>query len=88
MRQARDFLLSPTTITLLRKGSSLLILSSMGTGWILSPPDVVIMSESEWRRMVEWKGIKKGVKEDGKKEGGGERREKGKWERLAQCCRC
>ena len=60
MRQVRYSLLSPTTITLLRNGISLLILSSMGTGWIFSPPDVVIMSESEWRRMVKWKGRRKG----------------------------
>ena len=60
MRQVRYFRLSPTTITLLRNGISLLILSSMGTGWIFSQLDVLIMSESEWRRMVEWIGIRKG----------------------------
>ena len=41
-RQVRKFLLWPTTITLLRNFISLLILSSMGTGGIFSPPDVVI----------------------------------------------
>ena len=60
IRQVRFFLLSPTTITLLRNGISLLILSSIRTGWILLQLDVLIMSESEWKRMVEWKGIRKG----------------------------
>ena len=78
MRQVRYFLLSPTTITLLRNGISLLILSSIRTGWIFLQLDVLIMSESEWRRMVGWKGRRKGVKEDGKKEGGEKRREKEK----------
>ena len=60
MRQVRYSLLSPTTITLLRNGISLLILSSICTGWIFLQLDVLIMSESEWKRMVEWKGIRKG----------------------------
>ena len=47
MRQVRNFLLLPTTITLLRKGISLLILSSMGTGGIFSPSDVVITSRGD-----------------------------------------
>ena len=50
----------------------------MGTGWILSPPDVVIMSESEWRRMVEWKGIKK------RSEGRWEERRRGRKKREGE----
>ena len=49
MRQVRNFLWSPTTITLLRKGISFLILFSMGTGWNLSPFGVTIRSEGERR---------------------------------------
>ena len=47
MRQVRNCLSSPTTITLLRKGISSLILFSMGTGGMLSPLDVIISSEGE-----------------------------------------
>ena len=49
MRHVRNFLLSPMTITLLRKGISLLIRLSMGTGGMFSPPDVMISSEGEKR---------------------------------------
>ena len=49
MRQVRKLLWSPTTITWLRKGISFLILSSMGSGWNLSPSDMIIRSEGERR---------------------------------------
>ena len=47
MRQVRNCLSSPTTITLLRKDISSLIVFSMGTGGMLSPLDVIISSEGE-----------------------------------------
>ena len=47
MRQVRNGLWSPTTITLLRKGISSLILFSMGTGGMLSPLDMIINSGGE-----------------------------------------
>lgn len=43
-KQERYFLLSPMTITLLIKGTSSLMASSMGTGAIFSPPAVIINS--------------------------------------------
>lgn len=61
MRQVRNSLLSPTTTALLRKGSSLLILVSMGTGCIFAlwPPDIVIESEGErWEEI--WVRARKG----------------------------
>ena len=39
------FLLSPMIMTLLMKGNSLLMWSSMGTGAMFSPPEVMISSE-------------------------------------------
>ena len=42
--QDRYFLLSPMSMTLLRKGTASLILSSIGTGAMFSPPDVMISS--------------------------------------------
>ena len=41
------FLLSPMIMTLLRKGTSLLMWSSMGTGAMFSPPEVMISSEGK-----------------------------------------
>ena len=49
MRQVRKLLWSPTTITLLRKGISFLILFSMGTRGIISPSDITITSGGERR---------------------------------------
>ena len=47
MRQVRNCLWSPTTITSLRKGILSLIVFSMGTGGMLSPLDVIISSGGE-----------------------------------------
>ena len=44
MRHVMYFLLSPMTITLLRNGTSSLMRSSMGTGAMFSPPDVMMIS--------------------------------------------
>ena len=65
-RQVRNFLLSPTTITFLRKGISLLIVLSMGTGGMFSPCDVMISSEGEKRRkmMMGWGVREKWVEEE------------------------
>ena len=43
-KQERNFLLSPITMTLLIRGTSSLIASSIGTGGIFSPPAVIISS--------------------------------------------
>ena len=63
MRQVRNCLLSPTTITSLTKGISFLILISMGTGWMLSPLDKIISSGGE--RGPDEKEIEKQWKESG-----------------------
>ena len=57
IRQVRNFFSSPTTITLLRNGISLLILSSMGTGLISTSPHKVIFSEGRGDMVTE-KGSK------------------------------
>ena len=44
IRHVRYFLLSPTIITLLRKGVSLRILDSKLTGGMFSPPEVMMSS--------------------------------------------
>ena len=43
----KNFFLSPITMALLINGSSALILSSMGTGAMFSPPAVIINSKTE-----------------------------------------
>lgn len=43
-RQDRYFCLSPMSMTLLRKGTAALMRSSMGTGAMFSPPDVMMSS--------------------------------------------
>ena len=77
MRQVRKLLWSPTTITLLRKGISFLILFSMGTRGIFSPSDIIITSGGERRSgereqgwMGRWEEI--GGRKAKKKGGGGE----------------
>ena len=64
MRQVRNCLSSPMTITLLRKSISSLILFSMGTGGMLSPLDVIISSggergsdkkEVQWKKKKDWR---------------------------------
>uniref|UniRef100_A0A0K2V695 Uncharacterized protein n=1 Tax=Lepeophtheirus salmonis TaxID=72036 RepID=A0A0K2V695_LEPSM len=43
-RQDKNFFLSPITIALLRRGISILIISSIKTGGTFSPPAVIISS--------------------------------------------
>ncbi len=50
-RHVKYFLWSPMTMTLLRKGTSLLMWFSMGTGGMFSPPEVMISSGERGRRI-------------------------------------
>ena len=47
MMALKNFLLSPITMILLIKGSSALILFSINTGGMFSPPAVIIISKDQ-----------------------------------------
>lgn len=66
IRQVRNSLLSPTTITLLRKGISFLILFSMGNTWTFSPPKVVMNSRQSDREGRKERGSRGKEREAGR----------------------
>ena len=72
MRQVRNFLLSPITITLLMKGSSFLMAFSMSTGGMFSPPDVMISSGRGKRKGERVRErTERGRQREGRREGRG-----------------